>query len=155
DAAIQADYEKKKGQAFLEWTAQKSANAETPDFEMPKPLFERVPLPADVDASDPAKVREQSKPYLIGDKKIKIGERDTELFALIVLPTDERDVKKKVEYWSSNLTDDDLQDVVTDGLQDELRRRELARDGLPANTLEKIDSIEVDLAAHDPKKEAG
>lgn len=155
DAAIQADYDKKKGKAFLEWQAEKAAHADAPDFEVPKPLFQRIPLPAEIDVSDATKLREQSKPYLLGETRIQIDGRDEELFALIVLPKDERDVKKKVEYWSTNLTDDDLQDIVTEGLQDELRRRELARGGLPVSTLETINAIEVDLAARDPKKEAG
>ena len=72
DAAIEAHFEKKKGQELLEWLEEKKKNPNTPEFEAPKPFFVRVPLPADVETLDPDPMREASKPYLLSDKKIRV-----------------------------------------------------------------------------------
>ena len=156
DTAIREHYAKKRGAAFLQWQAQKLLNASAPDFVDPRPWFVRVPLPADITAaSGEGSLTEACKPYLLGKQHLQVEGREEDLFALIVLPREESALQKGVEYWSTNLADDDLQDVVARGLQSELHKREFDRSGIDRAVIERINKIEVDLARRDPKKEAG
>ncbi len=155
DAAIQAHYEKKKGQALMEWLEEKKKDPNVREFEPPKNLFVRVPLPADVESLDAEPMREAAKPYLRSEKKIQIDGQEEELFALIVVPTVDFELRDHVEYWSANLADDDLQDLVQRAIQDELHRRAFVGGGMSVAEIEKINAIKVELSARDPKKEAG
>lgn len=155
DAAIETHYEKKKGQALLEWLEEKKTDPNIPDFEPPKHFFVRVPVPAGVDTADPDKLREDCKPYLLTKKTIQVDGHEGELFALIVVPTVEFELRDHVEYWSANLADDDLQDIVARAIQDELHKRAFVSGGMSVSAIEKINAIKVDLSARDPKKEAG
>lgn len=155
DAAIEAHYEKKKAQALLEWIEERKTNPDSPEFVAPKRLFARVPLPDGVELIDPTRLREDTKPFLLSKKKIEVDGREEELFALIVIPSSDFELRDHVEYWSANLADDDLQDLVARAIQDELHKRAFEKGGLSAAAIDKINAIKVDLAARDPKKEAG
>jgi ABC-2 type transport system permease protein len=155
DAAIQAQYEKKKGQALIEWLEEKKKDPNVAEFVPPKNLFVRVPLPTDVETLDSEPLREAAKPYLLSEKKIRVDGEETELFALVVVPTIDFELRNNVEYWSANLADDDLKDTVERAIQDELHRRAFVAGGMSVAEIAKINAIKVELSARDPKKEAG
>jgi ABC-2 type transport system permease protein len=124
-------------------------------FVEPKARFLEVPLPEGAAADDPEALKAALRPYLIGEKKVDVAGKPSELFALIVLPKDLQKRKKDVEFWSVNLADDDLENNVQRGLEDELRRREFVASGMQPEDVKRISGIEVDIDLMNPKKAAG
>lgn len=155
DAGIKHAYDKKDAMARLEWLAKKQKDPATPDFKPRKPMFVRVPLPAGVIADDPATTIANAKPYLLGDSKIRVDGESQELFALIVLPERRDKIANGVQYWATNLTDDELSSIVSRALQDDLRGREYAASGIALPEVQRIASIEVKFDDKDPRKSAG
>lgn len=155
DAAVKAHYDRKNGAQLLAWTEQKKAKPETADYVPLKPIFRRVELPAEARSDDPKEVARALKPWLVGDQEIEVeGERE-ELFALIVLPKSEMLLRSHVEYWGTNLADDELREVVSDGLADELKRREFLALGVERKDVERVNKLDVDIKGLDPKKAEG
>jgi ABC-2 type transport system permease protein len=124
-------------------------------FEAPKPRWLEVPLPAGVSSDDAEALRSGLRPYLVGDKKIDVNGKESELFALVTLPENLAQTKKGAEFWSINLADEDLRDAVEAGLGRELRRREFEANGMKPDDVKRISDIEVDLEAKNPKKAEG
>jgi ABC-2 type transport system permease protein len=155
DAAIQAHYDRRNGERLLAWTEKKKANPEVADYEPLKPIFRRVDVPEEARAGDPKDVVRALKPWLVGDRELEVDGGREELFALIVLPESEMLLRSHVEYWGTNLADDELRDVVEKGLADELKRREFVALGVERADVEKVNKIDVDLEERDPKKAEG
>lgn len=155
DAAVQAHYDRKNGQALLEWIEKKKADPTIKDYKALRPFFMRVPLPAGVETTDAAHVRDGLRPYLVGDKKLDLGGEEQKLFALVIVPQNENKLRKDVEYWCTNLADEGLKNVVASGLAKELQHREFQTKGLNPKEIERIDKIDVDLAGKDPSREEG
>jgi ABC-2 type transport system permease protein len=155
DSAVQAHYDKRNGQALLEWIEKKKADPTIKDYKPPRKFFERIQLPPGIDTTDAARVRADLRPYLVGDKKIDVGGEEQKLFALVVIPQNENKLRKDVEFWCTNLADEGLKNVVADGLAHELQHREFEAKGLVPKEIERIDKIDVELAGKDPSKEEG
>jgi ABC-2 type transport system permease protein len=139
-------------------------------FTPPRRAFRRVPLPEDVDATlPPAQLAEALKPYLRGERKVFVDGEPAELFAALIVPSDvlaqvvrpgsppelPGSERRGIQYWSSNLADEDLKDSVETAVNDELRRREYVEKGVDAQAVEAVQRTHFPFAALDPKKEAG
>ncbi|MCY2960709.1 MAG: ABC transporter permease [Planctomycetota bacterium] len=155
DEAIERDWQESDDKARLAWLEKRKADPETPDYEPQKRFFQRVEIPAEAAAATPAETIANLKPWLLGDKKVKVGEDEKELFALIVMPKIQGQLKKGVEYWSTNLTDDGLSKLVSRALEDHLRRKEYTAKGIAQAEVERIARIEVRFDDKDPRKAAG
>ena len=149
---------------------------DAPEFELPKRKYQRVPLPSGLDAnSDPAELSESLRPWLRGNKKLPAsadGEA-AELFAAVIIPADiEQTIqrpgieslmnlaeggstRKGIQYWSSNLADDQLRDEIEDVVNDEIRRREYERLQVDPGVVETVQKTRVPFAKLNPKKEVG
>jgi ABC-2 type transport system permease protein len=64
-------------------------------------------------------------------------------------------LRSHVEYWCTNLADTGLKDVVSRGIEEELKRREFLASGVDRREIERINKLDVDLEDKDPKKAAG
>jgi ABC-2 type transport system permease protein len=155
DGAVQAHFDKKNGMAMLEYMEKKKADPTIKDYKAPRLFFARVPMPTGIDTTDAAHVRDALRPYLLGEKKLDVGGEEQKLFALVVVPQNENKLRKDVEYWCTNLADEGLKNVVSDGLAKELQHREFQTKGLNPKEIERIDKIDVQLAGKDPSKEEG
>lgn len=148
------------------------------DFEAPRRMFERVPLPEGVDANgSPKEIADGLKPYLTGEKSLQIDDRDVDLFALMIIPEDveehflPEDQRKKVgivgqmtgavhgppdvEYWSTNLADTDLSSVLSATLDRELRQRQLVARGMDAGLVSEVQKMSLKVTKLDPDKAEG
>lgn len=155
DAAVQAHYDRREGEAQTQWLAKKKVDPSTADYQPRRPYFLRVPLPEPLQGLEAEELRRQARPFLLGDEKVAVEGEPRELFALVVLPPNDLTVDTRTEYWAKNLADDDLQDLVSGAIEEELKRREFLASGLDRERVEEIQEIDVRLAALDPKKEEG
>src|SRR5688572_2089498 len=111
------------------------------EFSPPRRSFKRIELPAGIDADlEPVALGEALKPYLRHERSIETGEGSADLFAAVIVPADilERIVrpgtslgialpgaeKVGIQYWSSNLADEDLRDEIERAVNEEVRKRE-------------------------------
>lgn len=143
---------------------------DAPEFEEPKRPFRVVPLPEGVSAdSAPAELAETLKPWLRGDRSIEVEGEAAELFAAVIVPADilARTVRpgvvpvppgnerQGIQYWSSNLADDDLKDEIERSVNDEVRQREYAEKGVDPAAVKAVQRTYLPFAALNPKKEVG
>lgn len=124
-------------------------------FVEPKARWVEVPLPAAAANKDADELNSALKPYLVGDTKIDVDGKPSELFALVTIPGDIAQRKSGAEFWSINLADDDLKDEVEVGLERELRRREFVAKGMEPDEVKRISDIEVLVESKNPKKAEG
>jgi ABC-2 type transport system permease protein len=147
-----------------------SLREDADEFEMPRHTFQRVPLPGGISADlAPSELSEKLKPYLRGKAEVDVDGESTELFAAVIIPADafEQIVrpggmpvlpgaeKRGLEYWSSNLADDDLKDVVERAVNDEIRRLEYLEKGMDADSVQAVQRTHMPFASLNPKKQAG
>jgi len=143
---------------------------DAPEFQEPRRPFQRAPLPAGIRAdAPPAELAEALRPYLRGEESIEVDGESAELFGAVLIPADieERVVrpggvpplpgseKLGIQYWSSNLADEDLKDEIQDAADGELRRREYVARGVDADSVQEVQKTHLPFAALNPKKEAG
>lgn len=155
DNAVEADWQKKNSIALLQWTEQHKQDPNAPPYEPQKRMYQRVEIPAELLGADTEATRQNLRPYLVGDKEWKVEEGKGELFALIVLPPNDNQLKKDVEFWCTNLADTGLSEVVEKAFTEHLKNREYAGKGIDKSELERILRINVELDRLDPKKAAG
>lgn len=144
--------------------------ADAPEFVEPKRPFRRVELPAGLDATQaPNDLAEALKPYLRGERDITVDGEPAELFAAVIVPADifERTLrpgampalpgteKLGIQYWSSNLADEDLKDEIERAVNEEVRRREYVEKGVDSAQVAAVQNTHLPFAALNPKKEAG
>lgn len=155
DAAIERQWKEKDEAARIAWEAKRAKDPQTKAYEPPERTFLRVELPAEAAGLTGDAAIVALKPYLVGDAKVRIGEKEHELFALIVLPKERSALRKDVEYWSKNLTDEGLPQLVSQALEDDLRSAEYTQKGIQQSEVERIARIDVRLDNKDPRKAAG
>lgn len=155
DAAVERDWQDTDDKARMAWLEKRKSDASTPEYEQSQRPFQRVAIPTEAVAGTTPETIAALKPWLLGDKKVTVGEDDKEVFALIVMPPITGQLRKGVEYWSTNLTDDALSKLVSRALADHLRREEYTSKGLAQDEVERIARIEVRFDDKDPRKAAG
>lgn len=135
-----------------------------PALEEPTRRFVRVELPAGVDAG--ASVEEilaQLRPYLTGDRRLTVDGRETPLFAALVIGPGALDEVMRgggigdaaTQYWSTNLTDDNLPDLMREALNDEARRRLYVARGVDVATVRGVEETRVRVGEFDPGQSEG
>ncbi|MCA8962331.1 MAG: ABC transporter permease, partial [Planctomycetes bacterium] len=142
---------------------------DAPEFSPPRRRFQSVSLPSDLDPkSDLETLAEGLRPYLRGDEKITVDGEPAELFAAILIPENIADViirpgmamlttvdRAGVQFWCTNLADNDLKEEVQEVVNKEIRRREFIAKDLDAATIAQIQKTRLPFASLNPKKEKG
>lgn len=136
----------------------------SPEFEEPSRPFVRVDLPAELDAgASLEEILTGLRPYLLGERRIAVEGREARLFAAVLLEPGALDEAMRggtlgdnaIQYWSTNLTVDDLPNRIRDALNDEVRRRLYVARGVDAATVREIQERRVRIGAFDPGKAEG
>jgi len=152
--------------------------ADAPAFKAPTRRFVRVQLPDDIDtgASVDA-ILARLRPYLTGDRRISVNGGEARLFAAVLIEPgalmgtmfggvqggidaaaaqgSARAGERAIQYWSTNLTVDDLPDMIRDALNGEVRRRLYVARGLDVAAVREIEETRVRLGTFDPAKAEG
>ena len=146
--------------AFLESIEQSLARAGSPS----RP-FVRVALPEEIDAgASSTEILTALRPYLTGDRPISVDGREVPLFAALLIEPDALDeavrggggvAEPTVQYWSTNLTVDNLPSLIREALNAEVRRRLYVGRGVEAATVREIEAVRVRVGAFDPGKAEG
>jgi len=134
-----------------------------PKFKEPSRAFVRVDLPKEIDADGSTEaILAELKPYLIGDRRIAVDGGDARLFAALLIEPGAADEAMRgaageaaIQYWSTNLTVDNLPDAIHGGLNYEIRRRLYVARGVDVATVREIEATRVRVGAFDPGKAEG
>jgi ABC-2 type transport system permease protein len=144
--------------------------AGAPPFKSPRRDFQLTTLPSEISREgDIAALAQALRPYLRGEKKIKVNGQSVSLSAAILIPRDleqqivrpQNRVDRKlagangVEYWSGNLADTKLRDEVEQVVNTEVRRREYLNRGMDAAAVREVEQTYAPFASLNPKKESG
>ena len=160
------------------WKASQGTNyLKVPGFVVPRPRFRLVALPEGVSPNAaPDLAAQQLRPWLRGERQLSVEGRPEPLFAAVMLAADlplsamsgkgskgksepadaaTRSGSKGIHYWSENLADTALADLVENIINTELRRRAYVAHGLDPATVREVERIRAPLTSFNPKKAAG
>lgn len=139
-------------------------------FIEPKRLFVRVPLPSGMREGDDLNTLAQTlKPYLRGAAQHVVDQKKINLYAAVLIPPDvERHIVRPenpvigqaaqsngIQYWSANLADMKLREVIERAVNEKVRQREYAARGLDVAAVRQVQKTYIPFAGLNPKKEAG
>lgn len=143
---------------------------DAPAFVAPRRRFERIPLPPDVDTSQGIEaIAESLRPYLNGDRTFAIDGAQVEPFAaLLIAPNALQAVSRAgaartlpgtaanaIQYWSTNLTNRDLAELIGRTLTDAVRRMEYVNQGVSLTTVDAVEQTSISFSSFDPAREVG
>ncbi len=129
-----------------------------PAFAPPRRAFERVPLPgAAADAASLEEAEALLRPYLLEERAVARADGSSApLFAAILIPADfgAAPDAPAAQYWSRNLTDNALEDVIGGALDAALQRQAIAALGLSQDALDGVAAIDAPFDSYRADREA-
>jgi ABC-2 type transport system permease protein len=139
---------------------------DAPPFKAPSRAFARVDLPDEIDADASVEgILAKLRPYLTGDRHIVVDGRQTRLFAALLIEPSALEQAMRgargalgegaIQYWSTNLTDGNLPELIRNAVNDEVRRRLYLARGVDVATVRDIEDTRVRVGAFDPGKAEG
>ncbi len=147
------------------WRAAKGADwLKVPGFKPPAPRFAEVSLPDGIAADAmPDDAARRLRPWLRGERKLSVDGKDVPLFAAVLIPADlaeqakgnRTNVRRGIQYWSENLADITLPQLVENTVNAELRRRGYTEHGLDPATVQSIERTRAPMTSLNPKKAEG
>ena len=128
------------------------------NFSMPRATFRRVALPDEIAASvNLTEVEAGLRPYLMGERQINLsGQGGAQLFAALLIPRGfgAGNDSEPAQYWSRNLTDNSLENLIATALDRALRREVITGHGLPQDTLDVVAEIRAPIDSYRPDRAA-
>lgn len=97
---------------------------------------------------------ETLRPYLTGEASIETAEGPQPLFAAIYLRGNVND-GIEIEYWSANVTDDGLKELIKRALADHMRSTRLLEEGVSSQVLAAADALSPVVRELNPEREGG
>ncbi|WP_428407452.1 ABC transporter permease [Hyphococcus sp.] len=161
DARVRA-VEEAGGYDAAEAAAAEILRPGAPPFTAPRAQFERVAGPAALaGAGSLEEAEEILRPYLLEERRIPRGDgTSAALFAAVMIPegfgaanANDEDAPS-AQYWSRNLTDTALEDLVGNALDAALKRQAAEALGLPRAALDDVAAISAPFNAYRPDREA-
>ncbi len=127
-----------------------------PAFVMPRAAYRRLALPKEVaEAGSLAAAEELLRPFLLQERLVAPGgEAPRPLFAAVLIPADfgAGEESAQAQYWSRNLTDTALEEVVSSALSTALQRQAIEEFGLSQETLDEVAAIAAPVSSFRPDK---
>ena len=172
-----AAFMNKGGKRFFLEQLQSRLKPGAPDFQEPRRLFQRVPLPSGIRTNASlTTIAQDLKPYFRGEALLEANGKSVALSAAILIPDniDEtiicpsgRGTAKaainlpseiaahQIQFWSVNTSDSKLRDEVEQAINTEMRQREYRARGIDAAAIRQVEQTYVSIASLNPKKAAG
>ncbi|GIL39869.1 ABC transporter permease [Roseiterribacter gracilis] len=129
--------------------------AGAPRFEPPRRTFERVALPADIDANTEAtRIGTALGPWLRGERRIETSGGPRRLAAAIVIPRgfSAAPGAPAIQIWNVNVTDDRIASAVRSAISDALQAQAWQAHGITATEVNNIRAITAPMQNFDPGK---
>ena len=144
-----------------------------PSFRPPPRRFQVVPLPPGIAPTRDRtleSVAHDLRPWLLGDRKLTVEGNPQPLFAALLIPVGIFDAaqlknpvanassdkdKKGIQFWTENLADTGLEELVRSSLTSELHRRAYQSLGMDGDKVRQIEVIQAQVNSLNPRKEAG
>ena len=127
-----------------------------PDFVPPRPQFERVAGPDVLAAAQSIEEAETIvRPYLLEERGVRRADGETtRLFAAVLIPNgfSAAPDAPAAQYWSRNLTDIALEDVVGNALEAALKRGAAVEMGLSRDALDQVAAISAPMESYRPDR---
>jgi ABC-2 type transport system permease protein len=143
--AIEAYHSAPDGQAGLVAAAQELGLPSAGAFQLPVFRYQRIDPPPATDA-------EELRPYLLGQAMIETDEGPRGLHAAVFLRRAASGAVD-VDYWSANLTDRTLLNVVEDAMRELMRREALEAAGVSLDAVSRANALEPRLVELNPERE--
>ncbi|MDX1953674.1 MAG: ABC transporter permease [Verrucomicrobiota bacterium] len=128
-------------------------------FKEPALLFARAPLPVtSEEAGGAGELANALKPWLRGERTIEVGGRQVKLDAGIIIPrlaSPAAGGSNSIQFWSANLADRSLVELVENTVNSEVRRQAYLSNGLDINKVREVENTRVPVVGLNPKKEEG
>ncbi len=150
------------------WRAAQGADwLKVPGFKPPAPRFAESPLPDDIAAdARPDDAARRLRPWLRGERKLSVDGKEAPLFAAVLIPADLAELaelaqgdgtkgRRGIQYWSENLADIALPQLIENTVNAELRRRGYTARGLDPATVQSIERTHAPMTSFNPKKAEG
>ncbi|MCB1670930.1 MAG: ABC transporter permease [Gammaproteobacteria bacterium] len=143
---------------------------DAPPFQSPRRSFIQAPVPEGVDVTaQPEQIIGQLRPYLAGERRVRVDGDEGELFALILIPADVdgqilrpgvmpvpgQAAPTGVQYWSRNLADPRLPDAIERSLNNRIRDEAFSSSGLNIQLIRNIQRTRMPFSKLDPTASAG
>lgn len=97
---------------------------------------------------------DEMRPYLVGERSVETAEGPQPLFAAVFL-RGSAVTGIEIEYWSTNLTDDNLRGLIDRGLSTHMRNTRLLAEGISIDALEAADSLSPVVRELNPERTDG
>jgi ABC-2 type transport system permease protein len=114
-------------------------------FQLPQFRYQRIDPP-------PATHAEALRPYLLGQASVDTPDGPRGLHAAVFLRRGENGAVD-IDYWSANLTDRVLLNVVEDAMRELMRREALDAAGVPLEAVTRANALEPRLTELNPERE--
>jgi len=142
--------------------------AGTPEFIEPRRHFQRTELPSEVTGDPATSLVDRLRPWLKGEQKLQIQGEPVGLFAAVLIPnvvqeapkngtkaSDKTSNEENIQFWSDNLADPGLEQLISETVGRELRAAAYQAKGMNPSTVQEIEAIRVPLVSLNPRKAAG
>lgn len=138
-----------------------------PAFAPPRRHFQLVEFPPSVSEKPLDGLIDRLRPWLKGEEKLTVGDTSSDLFAAVLVPAGleahaappssagVRTNELNIQFWSGNLADTGLEQLVTEAIGRELRANAYQAKGMDPSAVKAIESIRVPLISLNPRKAAG
>lgn len=162
DARVK-EIEEAGGYAAAEAAVADILRAGAPAFTAPREQFERVAGPVALAVATSVEEAETIlRPYLLDERSIiRADGEPAPLFAAVLIPEgfgapalNGGEAPPSAQYWSRNLTDTALEDLVGNALDAALKREAAEALGLPRAALDDVAAIAAPFEAYRPDREA-
>lgn len=132
---------------------------EAPEFESPREKFRLIELPdIDTDENKTTNSIDEVRQFLNGKKILKNNGTPIELFAAFIIKEEEGGSQgkvSKIEYWSTNPSEESIKNLVEQTANLRARRKALTNQGLNPDDIEKTMQIRIPILEFDARKEQG
>lgn len=134
--------------------AAKVVGPDVAPLEDPGPRYVAISVPEDVSAdAPPDEIARALRPYLLQRQRVATDDGQVDLFAAVIIPRDVR--RQNPQYWSINLADTGLTELVQRTINDEYRRRAYVARGVDVDAVAKVQAASLPVNKKNPKKEEG
>lgn len=152
---LEERYQARVQEARSKRVAEAMAGAADPSepFVAPRRRFERVALPDWFDYEDLEASKDRLASCINGEEAVSPDRPEIQLFAFVSLHERLDKTHAGVEYWSANLADRDLLEIVQNTLNGIVREMAYAKTGIDQGEIERIQSIRIGVSEKNAKRE--